>query len=330
VLGRRISMPVVIAPTGFIRIVHADGERGAALAAADASIPMAISTLGGVPAADVTAINPDTWFQLYTLGGREGTRQTIDLARAAGCRVLVVTVDVNAITARDRPQQSLPTHIDLASALRFVPQAWNRPRWLYQFLCGGLAMPVPNAPRNTDGSTPTLAQIGALLTATPPTWDDLAWIRSQWQGPLVVKGILRPADARLAVSIGANAVSVSNHGAKTLDGTVAPLDALPAVVDAVGRDAEVLLDGGARRGADVVRACALGARAVMIGRPYLWGLAVDGQAGVARVLRLFRHGVSATLAQLGCPSIVELDASYVVMDGVARYNRASESSMDSA
>lgn len=307
ILGQRAAMPLVIAPTGFIRILHPDGEIGAAAAAADAGIPIGISTLCGVPARDVVATNHDTWFQLYTLGGREGTAQTLEVARKAGCRVLVVTMDVNAITGRDRPQRPLPTRIDLASALAFLPQAWNRPRWLLNFLRGGLAMPVPNAPRKSDGSAPTLAEVGALLTATPPTWQDLEWIRSRWSGPLVVKGILRADDARRAVALGADAIGVSNHGAKTLDSTVAPLDALPAVVDAVGAEAQVFLDGGVRRGADVVRACALGARAVLIGRPYLWGLAVGGRAGVARVLQIFRQGISATLCQLGCASIEALD-----------------------
>lgn len=310
-LGRRIAMPVVIAPTGFVRVLHADGELGAARAAAAAGIPIALSTLCGVPAADVVATNPDTWFQLYMLGGRDGTREMIAAARSANCRVLVVTVDVAAITPRDRVVQALPMRIDAGTALRFMTQAWNRPAWLFSFLRGGLNMAVPNVPRNTDGSKLTLSQIGALLTATSPSWADIEWIRSEWSGPLVVKGVLRPDDARRAVEAGADAVCVSNHGAKTLDATTAPLQALPAISDAIGSDAEILLDGGVRRGADVVRACALGARAVLIGRPYLWGLAAGGERGVSDLLRVFQRGVEGTLGQLGCASVAELNTTYV-------------------
>lgn len=310
-LGQNISMPVMIAPTGFMRIVHRDGELGAARAAAHAGIPIAISTLCGVPAASVSVLNPDTWFQLYLLGGREGTRQILECARNAKCRVLAVTVDVAAITPRDRWVRPLPMRLDLQSALRFLPDAWNRPGWLWSFLRGGLTMPTPNAPRRADGGELTLAEIAALLIASPPSWDDLAWIRSEWKGPLVIKGILRADDARRAVEIGADAIVVSNHGAKTLDATVAPLDALPSIVDKIGPDFEVLLDGGVRRGADVVRACALGARAVLIGRSYLWGLAAEGERGVRRMLQVFQTGITSTLAQLGCASISDLDRSYI-------------------
>jgi pre-mycofactocin synthase len=311
VLGKSLAMPVVIAPTGFIRIVHTDGELGAARAAARAGIPMAISNVCGESASAVQNANPDTWFQLYMLGGREGARYSIDRAREAGCRVLVVTVDVGAVTPRDRINRSLPMRMTLGASLAFLPDAWNRPGWLINLLRGGLTMGAPNAPLKPDGSEYTLGEIGALIVATPPTWADLEWIRREWQGPLVIKGVLRVDDAHRAVAIGADAISVSNHGAKVLDGTPAALSVLPEIADAVGDRIEVLLDGGVRRGADVVRACALGARAVLIGRPYLWGLAACGETGVDRVLALFQSGISSTLAALGCQSISALDKSFL-------------------
>jgi isopentenyl diphosphate isomerase/L-lactate dehydrogenase-like FMN-dependent dehydrogenase len=311
VLGRRIAMPLIIAPTGFIRIVHADGELGVARAAAAAGIPIAMSTVCGEPAGAVQRVNPDTWFQLYMLGGRDGARFSIDIARHAGCRVLVVTVDVAALTFRDRVTRPLPSNVSLRTCLAFFPEAWCKPRWLASFLRGGLTMRAPNAPRNADGSEMTLAEIGKQIVAAAPSWHDLEWIRRQWDGPLVVKGVLRVDDAHRAVAIGANAISVSNHGGKVLDGTPASVSVLPEVVDAVGKKTEVFLDGGVRRGADVVRACALGAKAVLIGRPYLWGLAAAGESGVVDVLTLFQRGTSATLAALGCPSIAEIDPTWL-------------------
>lgn len=172
-------------------------------------------------------------------------------------------------------------------------------------------MHAPNAPRKPSGEEYALAEIGGLIVGTPPTWDDLAWIREQWRGPLVFKGIMRVDDAERAVAIGAEGISVSNHGAKVLDGTPASISVLPEIVDAVGHKLDVLLDGGVRRGADVVRACALGAKAVLIGRSYLWGLAAEGEAGVADILALFHRGISATLSDLGCPSIQKLDRSWL-------------------
>jgi isopentenyl diphosphate isomerase/L-lactate dehydrogenase-like FMN-dependent dehydrogenase len=306
VLGRRISMPLVIAPTGFVRVVHSDGEMGAARAAKAAGIPIAISTLCGEPAARIAGANDDTWFQLYMIGGRRGAQHCIDLARVAGCRVLVVTVDVAGLAQQDRMARPLPSRVSLKEAFAFLPQAWNRPRWLLSLLRGGLEMRAPNAPPKEDGSEMALMEAGPLLVATPPSWDDLAWIRQQWDGPMVVKGILRVDDARRAADLGVDGISISNHGAKVLDGSPSTLSMLPSIADAVGDRIDILLDGGVRRGADVVRACALGAKAVLIGRPYLWGLAAGGEAGVAGILRLMRHGMSATMSQLGCASVAEL------------------------
>lgn len=309
VLGRRVAMPLVIAPTGFVRIVHPDGELGAAKAAAAAGIPISISTWCGAPAAEVVAANPDTWFQLYMLDGRAGAGYCMDLAAEAGCRVLVVTADIAGVCPSDRIAPPLPETLSVAAALAFAPQAWARPRWLASLLRGGLAMKAPNAPHNPDGSQLRVQQAGAMLTATPPTWDDLAWMRGRWKGPMVLKGVMRAADARRAADMGIDGIVISNHGGKVLDGAPATLSVLPEIADAVADRCEVLLDGGVRRGADIVKARALGARAVLIGRPYLWGLAVGGEEGVSQVLSLFRRSLGGTIANLDRAGIDDVDGS---------------------
>jgi isopentenyl diphosphate isomerase/L-lactate dehydrogenase-like FMN-dependent dehydrogenase len=300
--GRTVAMPLAIAPTGFVRIVHPDGEPGAARAAAEAGVPIVISTWCGTPAGEIVAANPDTWFQLYVINGRDGAAYSIDLAREAGCRVLVVTADIAGVCPADRRAPPLPETMDLRAALAFAPQAWSRPRWLWDLMRGGLAMKAPNAPRTPDGAELRVQQAGALLAASPPDWDDLAWIRRRWDDPMVLKGVMRAQDARRAAALGIDGVIVSNHGGKVLDGVPATLSVLPEIADAVGGGCEVLLDGGVRRGADIVKARALGARAVLIGRPYLWGLAAGGEAGVARVLSLFRRSLAGTMANLDLTS----------------------------
>lgn len=308
-LGRKVGMPLAIAPTGFIRIVHPAGELGAARAAAASGVPIAISTWSGTPAGDVVAANPDTWFQLYMLKGRAGAAYSMDIAREAGCRVLVVTADIAGVCPTDRIAPALPETMSLSAALAFAPQAWSRPRWLWSLLRGGLAMTAPNAPRNDDGTCLRVQQAGGLMTATPPGWDDLAWMRQRWHGPMVLKGVMRAADARRAAELGLDGVIVSNHGGKVLDSAPATLAVLPEIVEAVGDLCEVMLDGGVRRGADIVKARALGARGVLIGRPYLWGLALGGEAGVARVLSLFRRSLAGTIANLDRPGIDQIDRS---------------------
>jgi isopentenyl diphosphate isomerase/L-lactate dehydrogenase-like FMN-dependent dehydrogenase len=314
-------MPLAIAPTGFVRIVHPDGESAAARAAAAAGVPMVISTWCGTPAAEIVAANPDTWFQLYVINGRDGAAYSVDLAREAGCRVLVVTADIAGVCPSDRRAPPLPETMDLRAALAFAPQAWSRPRWLWDLLRGGLAMKAPNAPRTPDGAELRVQQAGALLAASPPDWDDLAWIRRRWDGPMVLKGVMRARDARRAADLGIDGVIVSNHGGKVLDGVPATLSVLPEIAEAVEGRCEVLLDGGVRRGADIVKARALGARAVLIGRPYLWGLAVGGEAGVSRVLSLFRRSLAGTMANLDLASTAQIDrAALRELPDLVRWN----------
>ena len=310
VLGRTISMPVITTPAGFIRIAHQDGELAVARATAAQGIPIGLSILASVPVEQVVEANPDTWFQLYLIGGREGTAAAIERAKAAGCRVLIVTVDLAAGTGGTDWRRPIapPGRIDARAVLRHGPEMALHPRWALQFLRGGLDMVAPNAP-GVDGRPMTVAEGSAALRAHPPTWDDIAFIRALWDGPLVVKGIVTGDDARRAADMGVDAVSVSNHGGNGLDGAPATIRALPEVVAAVGDRIEVYLDGGVRRGGDVVKAVALGARAVLIGRAYIWPLAVGGEQGVASVLAQFRKGIDGTLRLLDVESVSALDRS---------------------
>lgn len=316
VLGREVAMPVITSPAGLIRIAHPDGELGVARAAEAAGIAVGLSILASQPVEAITEAASDVWFQLYMIGGRAGTEIAIERARQAGCRVLIVTVDLASGTGgKDHPrgQSDVPAQIDLQTAMRFGPEIIRRPSWGYNFMRGGLRLEVPNAPSTTPGQVMTVAEGAAALREHPPTWDDIAWIREQWKGPFVVKGIVNPDDARRAADLGVDAVSVSNHGGNALDGGPATIRALPDVVEAVDDRIEVFLDGGVRRGGDVVKAVALGARAVLIGRGYVWPLAVAGEQGVTQILKLFRRGISGTLALMACKSIQQVGRDHLIM-----------------
>ncbi len=314
VLGREISMPVITTPAGFIRIAHPDGELGVARAAEAAGTAAGIGILASYPIEEITAAASDVWFQLYMIGGREGSALAIERAKRAGCRVLIVTVDFAALSgAMDRPrgQPGVPDRVDLATALRYAPEMLTRPLWALNFLRAGLELTFPNAPPAGGEAVLTTGQAAAGIMAHPPTWDDIAWARRQWDGPLVVKGITAVEDARRAVAEGVDAISVSNHGGNSLDGSPATIRALPAIVEAVNGELEVFLDGGVRRGSDVVKALALGARAVLVGRPYIWALAAGGEAGVRQILEVYRQGIEGTLKLIGCPSVQELNPSHL-------------------
>ena len=314
VLGHEISMPVIIAPTGNVRILHPDGEPGVARAAGAAGTIQCVSTFTGYPIEAITAAaTGPVFFQLYFVGGRANAEANIERAQRAGCRALVITVDSAArprakYGVRDRAY--LPQSIDARSALRFLPQVSVRPRWLLDFVRDRMNIEAAMV-RGPDGRPLTIAAAAGLLPVEIPVWGDLPWIREQWHGPIVVKGLLTAEDARRAVDLGASAVVVSNHGGHMLPATAPSMHALPEIVDAVGDQVEVLLDSGVRRGEDVVKAVSLGARAVLIGRGYLWAHAAAGEAGVRRILEVFREGIDATLALIGCPSVAALDSSFV-------------------
>jgi pre-mycofactocin synthase len=313
VMGQELALPVLISPTG-VQAVHPEGEVAVARAAAGAGTALGLSSFASKPLAEVVAANPKTFFQVYWLGSRERIEAVLERARAAGAVGLIATVDWSFAHRRDWGSPAIPEKLDLAAMAALAPQALARPRWLATYLRAG-TLPDLAAPNLEEGGeSPTFfGAYGQWMMTPPPTWEDLAWLREAWGGPFMLKGVTHPDDARRAVEIGATAISVSNHGGNNLDGTPATIRNLPGVVEAVGDEIEVVIDGGVRRGSDVVKALALGARAAMIGRAYLWGLAAGGEAGVANVLEIFRAGIEETLNALGRDSIDELVPEDVLM-----------------
>jgi pre-mycofactocin synthase len=314
VLGQEISLPVVISPTG-VQAVHPDGEVAVARAAAARGTAMGLSSFASKPIEEVIAANPKLFFQLYWLGDRDAIAQRVYRAREAGAVGLILTTDWSFSHGRDWGSPKIPEAMNLATTVRMMPTGLTRPRWLWQW-AKTLRPPdlrVPNqAPRGEPGPA-FFAAYGEWMNTPPPTWDDVAWLRELWGGPLMLKGVMRVDDAKRAVDIGVSAISVSNHGGNNLDCTPASIRALPAIADAVGDEVEVLLDGGIRRGSDVVKALALGARAVMIGRAYLWGLAAGGQTGVENVLDILRGGIDSALRGISKASIRDLTPDDIVV-----------------
>jgi len=307
VLGFEIAFPVIISPTG-VQAVHPDAEVAVARAAAAAGTIMILSSFASKPLEEVVAANPRTFFQIYWLGTRERIRALLDRARAAGAKGIVVTLDWSFATRRDWESPFIPDRLTLRNMLKLAPEALARPGWLWQYLKRGKLpdLTVPNLALPGQRPPTFFEAYFEWMQTPPPTWEDIAWLRKQWDGPLVIKGVLHPEDARRAVDIGADAISVSNHGGNNLDSAPATIRVLPTIVEAVGERIEILLDGGIRRGSDVVKALALGARAVLIGRAYLWGLAANGEAGVRNVLELLRSGIDETLLGLGKASVHDL------------------------
>src|SRR6201996_5827585 len=314
VLGQPISLPVIISPTG-VQAVHPDGEGAVARAAAARGTAMGLSSFASKPVEEVVAANPQTFFQVYWSGSKDQLVQRLDRARAAGAVGLIATLDWSFSMGRDWGSPVIPEKIDLKAALKFGPEALARPRWLKSFVQTG-HIPDRTVPNMADPGEPAPTFFGAYgewMQTPPPSWEDVAWLRQEWGGPFLLKGVTRIDDARRAVDAGVTAISVSNHGGNNLDGTPATIRALPAIAAAVGDSIEVLLDGGIRRGGDVVKAVALGARAVMIGRAYLWGLAANGQAGVENVLDILRGGIESALLGLGHSSVHDLSADDVII-----------------
>ncbi len=314
VMGQTIDLPVLISPTG-VQAVHPDGEVAVARAAAARGTLMGLSSFASKPVEEVTAANPRTLYQTYWMGDRDAMVRRLDRARAAGCVGVIATLDWSFANGRDWGSPTIPEKLDLKAMLRFAPEGLRRPRWLADFARSG-RLPDLTAPNLAAPGEPAPTFFGAYyewMQTPPPSWDDVAWLRAQWDGPFMLKGVSRVDDAKRAVQAGATAISVSNHGGNNLDGTPAPIRALPAVADAVGHEIEVLLDGGIRRGSDVAKALALGARAVMIGRAYLWGLAANGQAGVENVLDVLRGGLDSTVLGLGLSAARDLRPSDVLV-----------------
>jgi L-lactate dehydrogenase (cytochrome)/glycolate oxidase len=307
VMGQEISLPVLISPTG-VQAVHPDGEVAVARAAAARGTAMGLSSFASKPIEQVTAANPKTFFQMYWVGSRDDMAARMERARAAGAVGVIVTLDWSFSFGRDWGSPRIPEKMSLQEMVRQVPAAVSRPAWLYSWLRTGAipALTVPNLPVGGAPAPTFFGAYGQWMQTPPASWEDVAWLRAQWDGPFMLKGVTRIDDAKRAVDAGVSAISVSNHGGNNLDGTPATIRMLPDIARAVGDQVEVLLDGGIRRGGDVVKALALGAKAVMIGRAYLWGLAANGQAGVENVLDLMRSGIDACLLGLGHSSIGEL------------------------
>jgi L-lactate dehydrogenase (cytochrome) len=313
VLGTPISMPLILAPVGSSRMFYPRGEEVAARAAGDAGTIYTLSTLSGCRLEDVKrATSGPAWYQLYLVGGHEIAKGSIERARVAGFSALVVTVDTPVAGLRERDVRNGSSELvtrRLWPMLPFVHQFLARPRWLAAFLGDGGMMKFPNV-MLADG--PMLyADVGSALAQSVVTWRDLRWIRDCWKGHIVVKGVHTADDARCAIDAGADALVVSNHGGRQLDGVAATLRVLPEIVAAAGDRIEVMLDGGVRRGGDIAKALCLGARAVLIGRAYAYGLGAAGGPGVARAIDILQTDLVRTMKLLGCPSVAELDRSYV-------------------
>ena len=316
VLGTTLELPFLLAPVGSSRMFYPRGEEAAARAAGEAGTAYILSTLSGTRLEEVKAATKGpAWYQVYLVGGRDVTTAALRRARAAG-----FSASSSPSTRRCRACASATCGTASSSlvsrgfwsTLRAVPGLVSHPRWLAGFLADGGLMSFPNVELPGRGPMP-YADVGVALEQSMVSWDDLRWIRDVWPGPIVIKGVHTGDDARRAIDAGADAIVVSNHGGRQLDGVAPTLRVLPEVIEAVDGRLEILLDGGIRRGSDIVKALAMGARAVLVGRAYAYGLGAAGEAGVHRAIEILRSDVIRTLKLLGCPSVAALDRSYVAV-----------------
>ena len=328
VLGTTLALPFLLAPIGFSRMFYPRGEAVAARSAIDAGIGYVLSTFSGTrleevqahalsPGAAGAARSGPLWYQLYIPGGRAVAEAAIARARAAGYSALVVTIDTPVSGMRERDYRNGVRPLLAADWRASLPHIWQfaaHPRWVMDYFADSAPRVFPNVQLPGVGSMPC-SDVGELLASTVVTWSDFRWIRDAWQGPVIVKGVHTGEDARHAIDAGADAIVVSNHGGRQLDGVTASLRALPEVIAAVNGRVEVLVDGGVRRGSDVVKALCLGARAVLVGRAYAWGLGAAGGPGVDRAIEILSADIVRTLHLLGCPSVAELDASFIEKAG---------------
>jgi heme/flavin dehydrogenase (mycofactocin system) len=314
VMGQTLSLPVICSPTGA-QAVHPDGEVAVARAAAARGTALGLSSFATKTVEEVVAANPQTFFQLYWCGTRPQIAERVERARRAGVPGLILTLDWSFSHSRDWGSPHIPERLSPREMVRFAPEILRRPRWAARWARTGGPPPltVPNMTLPGQQAPTFFGAYGEWMMTPPPSWEDLRWLRDQWDVPLMLKGVMRVDDALEAVRTGFSCISVSNHGGNNVDGTPASIRALPAIAEAVGDRVDVVLDGGVRRGSDVVKAVALGAKAVMIGRAYLWGLAANGQAGVENVLDVLRAGIDSTLLGIGRSSVKELGPSDVLV-----------------
>ena len=314
VLGTELSMPLLLAPVGYLRVMHPDSEIAAARAAGRAGVGFILSTVSGHRLENVKAASTgQVWYQLYLTGGRAAAENAVRRAMDAGYTVLVITIDSSVIGHRERELRDGMEQLlrgNIWSKIPFIPQVLTRPRWLMQFLLDGGLPDMPNIVGPETGAL-RVRDAHTAINREAFSWDDMRWIRSLWKGPIVIKGVLSADDAKRSLDHGAAAVVVSNHGGRQLDGAPASLQVLPEVVAAIKDQAEVLMDSGIRRGSDIVKAICLGARAVLCGRAFAYGLAAGGEAGVTRAIEILRSDMERCLKLLGCRSVDALNESYV-------------------
>jgi isopentenyl diphosphate isomerase/L-lactate dehydrogenase-like FMN-dependent dehydrogenase len=314
VLGCELALPVLLAPVGYCRVMNPGGEIAAAKAAGNLGAGYVLSTVSGHRLEDVKAASGgQVWYQLYLTGGRSAAENAMERAQSVGYRVLVITIDTTVISRRERELRSGMEQMlrgTLFSKIPFMSQLFVRPLWLIRFLRDGGLPTMPNIVTPDTGPL-RISQAHTAMVRTAFSWDDMSWIRQLWKGPIVIKGVLTAEDAHRSIEAGASAIVVSNHGGRQLDSVPATLRVLPEIADAVQGRAEVLLDSGIRRGSDIVKAVCLGAKAVLIGRAFAYGLAAAGAAGVTRALEILRDDVERTLRLLGCNSVAQLNPSYV-------------------
>jgi len=314
VLGREISMPLFLAPTGMTRLFHHDGETAVSKAAAAAGTYYSLSTVGATSIEDVAAAcDGPKCFQIYVMKDRSLTREFIQRCKDARYDSLTLTVDIPVAGNRERELRygfSMPPKLNLAGIAGFAA----RPGWVYRALTHPKAILANVAHKIPEGSSQSTSLIEYIASQFDPsvTWEDLEWMISEWGGPFAIKGLLSPADARKAVDHGVSAIMVSNHGGRQLDGALSAFDALGPIIDEVGGECEIICDGGIRRGTHVLKALARGATACSIGRPYLYGLAAGGQAGVSKAVELLRAEIERGMGLIGCRSISEISDKHIV------------------
>jgi L-lactate dehydrogenase (cytochrome) len=312
VMGVPLELPFILAPVGSSRMFYPNGEALAARAAGKAGTAYILSTLSGTPMEQIRAATTGpAWYQVYLCGGRDASVNMLNRAKAAGFTALVVTIDTGVPGLRERDLRNGIKELlgRGVAGLPYLGQMIARPRWVAGMLADGGLMEFPNVMLPT-GPMP-YADVGKTLEQSVVCWDDLKWIRELWNGRILVKGVHTAEDARRVVDEGADALVVSNHGGRQLDGVPGSIRSLSEVVAAVGDRIDVLVDGGIRNGGDIVKALSLGARAVLIGRAYAYGLAAAGQPGVERAIEILRTGMVRTMKLLGVASIRDLDRSYI-------------------
>jgi len=314
VLGQKLELPFILAPIGYSRLMHPRGELAASRAAGKYGTGYILSTMSGHRIEDVKAQSAGpTFYQLYLAGGRGAAEAAIARAKAAGYKALFVTIDTPVAGNRERDVRNGMKPLmgkNPFAKLPYLPNLLAHPGWLASFILDGMSRPFPNIV--VPGSGPLQAvDVAAALESAQVSWTDLEWIRKVWNGPIVTKGVMTVDDAKRSIDAGAQGIVVSTHAGRQLDGVAGSLRVLPGIVEAVGDKTEVLFDGGIRRGADVVRAMGLGAKAVLLGRGYAYGMAAAGDAGIDRAVEIFRADIIRTLKLLGCSSISQVDANYV-------------------